>query len=351
MLKGLKNCAISAFHGARIPRMLSRTAWRRNRLLILAYHGVSLSDEHLWRPALYMPPEVLESRLEVLQRQNCSVLPLSEALRLLDAGELPERAVSITFDDGFFDFFQHAFPLLSSFGFPATVYLTTYYCGRNRPVFDMACSYLLWKGRARKLAAEWIAGSDRPVFDLRLQPQRVAAFFSLRRFAREAGLTGEEKDELAARLANLLGVDYDAILRTRTLHLMMPEEVQNLATRGIDFELHTHRHRVPMEKAAFAREIDENRRVITAITGREPSHFCYPSGDYAPEFLPWLSELGVASAATCRPGLAARSSHPLLLPRLLDTSSLSQLEFEAWLSGLPSFFPRRCRTGMPRWVD
>ncbi len=274
--------------------MLAHTAWRRNRLLILGYHGVSLGDEHLWRPALYMPPEVLESRLEAIRRQQCSVLPLSEALRLLKAGELPERSVAITFDDGFFDFFQQAFPLLSSFGFPATVYLTTYYCGRDRPVFDMACSYLLWKGRARTLVAEWVAGGARPVFDLSLQPQRTAAFFSLRRFARESRLTGEEKDELAERLAKLLGVDYDAMLRARTLHLMKPEEVKHLSGRGIDFELHTHRHRVPREKDAFAREIDQNRRAITAMTGQPPSHFCYPSGEYAPEFLPWLSELGVS---------------------------------------------------------
>ena len=41
------------------------------------------------------------------------------------------------------------------------------------------------------------------------------------------------------------------------------------------------------------REIRDNRDRIRDFTGHEAVHFCYPSGDYAPEFLPWLRELGV----------------------------------------------------------
>jgi peptidoglycan/xylan/chitin deacetylase (PgdA/CDA1 family) len=84
----------------------------------------------------------------------------------------------------------------------------------------------------------------------------------------------------------------------------------------------------------FTREIRDNRDRIREFTGHEAVHFCYPSGDYAPEFLPWLRELGVRSATTCETGLASPHSEPLLLPRVLDGEQVTPVEFESWLCGI-----------------
>jgi len=71
-------------------------------------------------------------------------------------------------------------------------------------------------------------------------------------------------------------------------------------------------------------------------------HFCYPSGVYRSEFLPWLREAGVQTATTCDPGLASSRTEPLLLPRLVDTSNLSALDVEGWMAGMSAFFmPRK----------
>ena len=77
------------------------------------------------------------------------------------------------------------------------------------------------------------------------------------------------------------------------------------------------------------------------MTGRSTAHFCYPSGVLNPAFPPWLREAGIASATTCELGLASPSSDPLLLPRLIDVSGLSPLEFEGWVTGISSLLPRR----------
>ena len=90
-------------------------------------------------------------RLDFLRRGQYNVLPLGQALKLLWAKQLPPRSVAITFDDGTFDFFSLGYPLLKKFGFPVTVYQTTYYTDRPIPVFNLVCSYLLWKRRGSVL--------------------------------------------------------------------------------------------------------------------------------------------------------------------------------------------------------
>jgi hypothetical protein len=101
---------------------------------------------------------------------------------------------------------------------------------------------------------------------------------------------------------------------------------------------------VPIEEGAFEREIADNRAEISGITSKsdhEIAHFCYPSGVTHPSFAGWLGALGVRTATTCFPGIASADSDPLLLPRLIDTVNVSELEFEGWLTGASAFLPRR----------
>ena len=153
MLKQAKLGFLQLVESAGVSRLISGSAWRRQRLLILCYHGVSKYDEHEWG-SLYIPAKLLQRRMELVAHARCNVLPLTEALNRLQNGTLPDRAVTITFDDGMHDFFSVGFPIVESFGFPVTLYLSTYYVEFNRPVFDPMCSYLLWKGRDRQWL-EW----------------------------------------------------------------------------------------------------------------------------------------------------------------------------------------------------
>jgi peptidoglycan/xylan/chitin deacetylase (PgdA/CDA1 family) len=149
-------------------------------------------------------------------------------------------------------------------------------------------------------------------------------------------------------VAHRIGVDYDSFIAKRILHLLNPGEVADLAARGVDFQLHTHRHYALPNRALFLREIHDNRERIRNMVGSEPTHFCYPCGYYEHEWLPWLAEAGVTSATTGEPGLASSRTNPLLLPRLVDTAHLATAEFEAWLGGVAVLLPRRPRTAAAR---
>lgn len=310
--------------------LVKRSAWRRERLLILCYHGLSLRDEHEWNPQLFLSPQRFRERLQAIRAAGVPVLPLGEAVERLRAGELQRPSLAITFDDGFADFYRAAVPMLREFGFPATVYLTTYYVDRRLPIPNLVVPYLLWRGRnsGATLGSAVSLDSPVPAADWR----RAAA--GIVQAGRWAGLDADAKDRLAEKTADSLGIDYEEIKRSRVLSLMTVEEVAQVAAQPlIDVQLHTHRHRTPHDERLFRREIADNRRRIRELTGSGAEHFCYPSGRYQQQFLPWLKLEEVRTATTCDPGLAERGSDPLLLPRKTDTMFVDEVEIHAWLSG------------------
>jgi peptidoglycan/xylan/chitin deacetylase (PgdA/CDA1 family) len=344
MLLALKLATLRMADGMGLNSVLLKSRWRRHRLLILCYHGVSLEDEHEWGPALYLPPALFRDRMEALARMDCAVLPFGEALGRLYAGSLPPRAVTITFDDGGYDFYKVAHPILQGYGFPATLYLTTYYSEYNRPVFDVAVPYLLWKGRLRTLT--WPEFLPAPI---RLDERgRSEAVFHIRDRAREAGLSAAQKDDVLAELAARLEVDYAALCAKRILHLMTPAEAGEVASAGVDIQLHTHRHRLPLRRDLFLKEIEDNRRSIAAVSAAPPVHFCYPWGSCRPEFREFLRSAGVESAVTTKAGLAEMRTDRYALPRLSDVATLTAVEFSAWVGGLASFLPRRVTAESPQ---
>ena len=341
-LKRLKRAGLATTRRLGVQALVRESRWRRERLLVLCYHGTSLRDEHEWSPTLYVPQSQLRHRFEMLRDGGYAVLPLAEATSRLAAGTLPPRAVSITFDDGTYDFAARAVPVIREFQLPVTLYLTTFYCGYQRPVFDPICAYLLWRGSGRAINLDGILPEGG---DVRLSGDTTRRYVSERLFVhtREARLGPEAKDALARRIAERVGVDYEEILRDRMIHIMNPDEVRALPADLVDVQLHTHRHRTPRDERLFRREIDDNRREISRILpGRAPAtHFCYPSGFYQPEFLPWLRAAGVQTATTCETGLATAAHDPLTLPRFIDTCHVNDDEFTGWLTGISEWLPRR----------
>jgi peptidoglycan/xylan/chitin deacetylase (PgdA/CDA1 family) len=88
------------------------------------YHQVAARTDTASR--LAVPPDVFAAQLAHLRAARYHPITMSTlAAGLAGRGELPERPVVLTFDDGFADFRQAALPLLQQYGFIATVFVTT----------------------------------------------------------------------------------------------------------------------------------------------------------------------------------------------------------------------------------
>ena len=129
---------------------LSRRLTRKG-LRIICYHGIEMDDESSFRPSLFMSSKKFSRRMDCLSRKKYPVLELGPGVELLKDNRLPDNSVVITFDDGWFGFYDKAFKILQEKMFPVTVYVTTYYCVKREPIFSLFIQYLLWKTHKKQM--------------------------------------------------------------------------------------------------------------------------------------------------------------------------------------------------------
>jgi peptidoglycan/xylan/chitin deacetylase (PgdA/CDA1 family) len=287
----------------------ARRATRR-QLRILCYHGLWVIPGFTFGDCTFIAPEQFETRMARLKHSGLPVLPLGEAVERLADGTLPDAAVAITIDDGWVSTFTHMLPVLEAHGLPATLYATTWYAGRDLPVVNVAVDYL------RQAAGR---------FDI--DPAAKSAEIEK--------LPVEQRLEALRRFGAGLGVD-EAWLERRQFNIMSAAEFAEAQRRGLDVQLHTHRHiEIDLQVDALPDELAENRAFLRAALGeREFVHFCHPSGTNHPRARALLAADGIRSATLVTEGLNAPGADPLALRRFLDGRRVSDIEFDAYLSGL-----------------
>ena len=85
---------------------------------VLMYHSISQTDNYY-----AVAPHMFAQHMHYLKAQYCPVRLLEVAAFVTGQGTLPDRAIAVTFDDGYADFFTNAFPLLEKYGIPATLFV------------------------------------------------------------------------------------------------------------------------------------------------------------------------------------------------------------------------------------
>jgi SAM-dependent methyltransferase/peptidoglycan/xylan/chitin deacetylase (PgdA/CDA1 family) len=298
----------------------------RNGLRIICYHGFAVADEYKFRSRLFIRGELFRRRIEYLRRKRYPILPLGEAVQALGEGRLPPCATVVTMDDGWRGVYSVGLPLIREFRIPVTLYVSTYYIEHPMPVFPVALSYLFWRTTASKVNLPRGLGS----YALSAQTDEADAA------AQTHGARLPPADRLCflREVANALDVSYDEIENQQLFLTLDERQLCQLAEAGVDIQLHSHRHEWPLDdRNTVEREIGENRRFLERLVSHQLEHFCYPSGVFGLHQGEWLAALGVRSATTIEPGLNYPETSPFALRRLMDGHPVSDVEFEAEISG------------------
>lgn len=123
--------------------LLISTATASEHGTILLYHHVALDTP----PSTTISPQDFRAHLEYLRDHDYTVIALPELIDALRAREaLPEKAVAITFDDGYLSIYEQAFPMLQEFGYPFTLFVST------GPINNRQPNYMTWE-QIREMSA------------------------------------------------------------------------------------------------------------------------------------------------------------------------------------------------------
>jgi len=235
-------------------------------------------------PGMYVRPQTFAQQMAILAK-NYSVIPLDKLISDVLAGTpLPAKSVALTFDDGWLDTYQNAYPILKRLALPATVFLPTAYIGSNRRFSYDKLSALLFSKKDN--AAEELS-------------RKISQLKSLSREARE-----QELSRLLQAPEPALG-HAAAEVPTKTRDFINWDEVREMANNGISFASHSHEHQLFSELseeeilADLTSSLDSFQ--LQQIT---PSPiFCFPNGQYSERARSSLLQLGFKAAViTTRAG-------------------------------------------------
>jgi peptidoglycan/xylan/chitin deacetylase (PgdA/CDA1 family) len=251
---------------------------------------------------MFVTPATFRRHLRWLERAF-HVLPLAEIVERIGEGRsLPLRACAITFDDGWRDNFDHAWPALAERGLPATIFLVTERVGTQGAFWPDEVAR-----RLRDLEAPQRAELARRLG--LAEGTRLPAPFIERLKSLTEGERERQLDELRRAAPRDAGCGRE---------ILSWEEVERMARDGIDFESHGSEHliltRVPPERA----EADLLRARTTLRERGLGRHglLAYPNGAFDPRIVEVARRCGHRAAFTLQPGLVARSGEPLAYPRI-----------------------------------
>ncbi len=329
-----------------------QTEWRAQRrrsypqALILMYHRVAPKDVDPW--TLRVTPENFEAHLQVL-KQHTQPMGLRELALAQRSGNVPERAVAITFDDGYANNLHQAKPLLTKHQIPATVFVSTGYTESGREFWSDELERLLLSPGTLPPTLPLTVGGQCLTWDLgdaihyseadyqtdhdryawNGEPgTRMHLYHQL--WAALQPLDHQERQAAMDTLLNWAGAD----ISSRHSHRPMTSaELSELEAGGlVTIGAHTVNHPMLSEHSLDyqQQEIQASKTYLETVLHHPVDTFAYPFGDYHPETLPLLEQDGFLCACTIVEETVWQGNHPLELPRF-KVGNWSKPEFETRL--------------------
>lgn len=259
------------------------------RLRVLMFHRI---DEHErcgteTEPALISAqPSTFAREMEYLVSHYRPV-GADVVLRAMDGHPLPDRAVLVTFDDGYRDFKQHAVPVLRRLGIPSVLFAVTAFAENPSAVFWWDHLHQILQRTSSHEAT--IPGLG--PLDLSTVQARQASTLRARRFLQE--LQRGRAEQLVAQLGERVGIapiPCQAVLNWN--------ELAGLAADGVTVAAHSRRHRRMNGLGAedLREEVAGCRDDFMAALGRHPTLFAYPHGGYDAAAVRAVAAAGYAAA-------------------------------------------------------
>lgn len=259
----------------------------RGRLSILIFHRVLPQQDPIF------PEEMYAERFNTLLahiKRDFNVLPLLQAVKHLQTGSLPSRALAITFDDGYADNHTIAMPLLQKHGLVATFFIATNFLDGGRMWNDVIIEAV------RGCRMQILNTADYGSYNVENALQR--------RHAIDALIGKIKYLDFAKRLEAVEKVAYAAQVELPKDLMMSSAQVRDMCGQNMEVGAHTLSHPIlaKIDATTAQQEIAQSRARLEEITAHSIPLFAYPNGrpgkDYLPEHVEIVKDLGFTAAVS-----------------------------------------------------
>lgn len=244
----------------------------RNLLRVLTYHRVAELDEtpHLNPGLISASPAMFVQQMEILAR-HYNVVSMEDLLDVMERRRnLPDRAVLVTFDDGYRDFAVHSWPVLRKLKLPVTVFIPTAYPDQPERMF--------WWDKLHQVCSM----SDQS--ELATPIGSISLTTPEERQMGLKKLQGHVKGLAHEAAMNFVNELHEQVVERRNTEptVLGWEALAGLANEGVTLGAHTRTHpiltRLSLEKART--EIIESQADLRREIGEVLPIFSYPDGGH-----------------------------------------------------------------------
>ncbi len=301
----------------------------RSKAIVLAYHRViSLKQD---AQLLSVSPENFELHLKFLSN-NYFPLSLHDLIEGLRRGNIPNKSVILTFDDGYLDNLIYAKPLLEKYNFPATVFVSSGYIDKDEEFWwdELERIILLSQSIPNKLSLkigdnvyEWniIQGEEYENWNVAkkyLPNSKFSLYLDLHKLLRP--IKKENRDNILNDLRKQLKIEK----KSRPCYRVVSSiELNNLCSDGlIEIGSHTVTHPVLSDQDENIQnfEIFRSKKDIEKHLQKKVQTFSYPfggKGDIGNGTVSFVKDSGYKGAVANFFGIVTKKTDPFLLPRCL----------------------------------
>ena len=310
---------------------------------ILTFHRVQPASG-----AAFQPNEILEVEAEFLERlvrhlrgQGLELVSMDEVHRRLVEQDFSRKFVALTFDDGYIDNLEYAWPVLQRHEVPFALYIATSFPDRLGELWWVALERVVAK--VDRIALE-MNGATRFISCAGTGAKRKAfddIYWWLRSLTDESELRRAIRDICARYGVDIKGPCNELCMDWAQIGRMADDPLCTIGAHTIN---HVFLSKVSAETARS--EMARSAEVIEAALGEKPKHFAYPYGEVhsaGPREYKIAAELGFKTAVTTNPSvLQARNRETLTaLPRISVNGAFQTMRYvDVLLSGLPFAFRR-----------
>ena len=301
-------------------------AFSCENVVVLTYHRILPKVEVTAQieQGMYVTPTTLKKHLLFLQKYFKFVsVDKVENLFLEKVSDKEKKPLClISFDDGWLDFYQYAWPILKQENVPATVYLPTKLIGSS----DM-----FWTD---KLAFILINNGLKVVVDILDDAEIRNALNKCRTPQTELDvlIKGLKKFKYS-QIESLLGecVEKLGLTEPSERSFMNWNEIREIHSEGlVSFGSHTVNHAIltTLSKAEIYDELllSKQKMIDEGVVGDNIS-FCYPNGNYTKDIADMVEEIGYSSAMSCDAGWNSLESDPFSLKRISLHQDISSTDY------------------------